>query len=377
MSDMIPFSKPFATGDELKLAQEVLQSGHWHGNGLFTKSCEKILQNLTESKRHLLTHSCTGALEMIPLLLDLGPGDEVIMPSYTFVSTANAFVRSGVTPVFIDIDAKTKNIESTAVEAAITDRTKAVVAVNYGGVCGPLDQLNDLADSRGITLIEDAAQSIGATFKGRPLGSFAPLAAFSFHATKNIVAGEAGSLAINDEQFLRRAEIVHEKGTNRQEFLAGLADKYTWADIGSSFLPSEFSAAILQSQLSNVEMINAQRMKAWEAYHEGFAALESGDVLQRMHIPQHCQHNAHVYYLLLENLERRNLFLQWLRDRRIQATFHYVPLHSSPGGRRYGRVSGSMKNTDLIYERLVRLPLFPGVAHERVIAETLAFFDRG
>ena len=271
MSEAIPFSRPFATGDELQLLEQTFRSEHWHGNGAFTAECERMLSELTGSHRHMLTHSCTGALEMIPILLDLKPGDEVVMPSYTFVSTANAFVRCGAVPVFIDIDAKTKNIEPNAVKAAITERTKAVVAVNYGGVCGPLDQLSELCQQHDVAFVEDAAQSIGSSYQGKPLGSFAPLAAFSFHATKNIVSGEAGSLAINDEKHLHRAEIVHEKGTNRQEFLAGQSDKYTWVDIGSSFLPSEFTAAILKAQLGHIQKINGMRMDAWKAYHAAFA----------------------------------------------------------------------------------------------------------
>lgn len=374
--EQIPFSKPYSTGSELKFLEETLVGQHWQGGGPLVKECENLLATLTSSNRHLLTHSCTGALEMIPLLLALMPGDEVIMPSYTFVSTANAFVRCGAVPVFVDIDKNTKNLCPNNVEHALTRKTRAVVTVNYGGICAPLDELKLLTDNRKIPLIEDAAQSIGSTYKGKPLGSFAPLSTFSFHATKNIAAGECGSLAINDPKYLHRAEIILEKGTNRTAFIQGETDKYTWVDVGSSFLPSEFTAAVLKAQLACLEEINSKRMTAWSAYHSAFEALEQKGVVERMYIPNECEHNAHLYYLLLRDLESRNRFLSWMRKHNIQATFHYVPLHSAPAGKKFGKTSGSLSNTNSTFERLVRLPLFPGVPHERVIDAAIYFFER-
>lgn len=375
MNNFIPFSRPYSTGDELGLLKQTLDSQHWQGGGKFTHECEQILERLTGSAKHLLTHSCTGALEMIPILLDMVPGDEVIMPSYTFVSTANAFVRSGVVPVFVDIDAQTKNIDPAEVVKAITDRTKAIVAVNYGGVCAPLDHLLKIAAKAGVPLIEDAAQSIGAKFNNKPLGSIAPLATFSFHATKNIACGEAGSLAINDVRYVSRAEIILEKGTNRQAFMAGQTDKYTWVDVGSSFLPSEFTAGILKTQLEHINQINSMRMQAWETYHEALAPLESAGTIQRMFIPDYCQHNAHVYYMLLPNLDSRIAFLKSMRKQNIQATFHYVPLHDAPGGITYGRSVGPLSNTRSTFERLVRLPLYPNVPTDQVLDATFTAME--
>ena len=373
--DWIPFTKPLVSGKELEFITSTLNNSHWHGDGPFTRDCEELLTQITGIKPHLLTHSCTGALEMMSLLLDLKQGDEVIMPSYTFVSTALAFARCGAVPVFIDIDSKTKNIGVKQVQKAITNKTKAIVAVNYGGVCAPLDELRTIADQANICLLEDAAQSIGAKFKQQHHGSFASLSAFSFHATKNIAAGEGGSLAINDPKFIERAEIIREKGTNRSQFLQGQVDKYTWVDTGSSYVPSEFNAAILKAQLTSLTEINSKRMRAWNAYHAAFEQFENAMILERMFIPPDCQHNAHVYYLLLKDLQTRNRFLEWMKKKKIQATFHYVPLHSSPAGKKYGRAMGSLQNTVNIYERLVRLPLYPEVPYERVINEASKFFE--
>ncbi|MDG2011883.1 MAG: dTDP-4-amino-4,6-dideoxygalactose transaminase [Pirellulaceae bacterium] len=372
----IPFSHPFATGDELAELTQVLSGMHWQGNGNVRAECEGVLSELTKSRAHLLTHSCTGALEMIALLLDLNPGDEVIMPSYTFVSTANAFIRSGAVPVFVDIDQNSKNIDHNQIESAITNKTKAIVAVNYAGVCSPLDKIEEIASNENLAFIEDAAQSIGAKYKNKPLGSYAAMSAFSFHATKNIAIGEGGSLAINDAKYLDRAKIIHEKGTNRSAFLAGETDKYTWVDQGSSFLPSEFTAAILKAQLRHLKKINGMRMEAWDAYHSAFADLENRGFLERMYVPKDCKHNAHIYYLMLRNLETRDAFLAWTKSRNVQATFHYVPLHSSPAGIRFSRTSGTLANTDDTFHRLVRLPLFPGVPYGRVIDIVLDFFRK-
>jgi len=372
----IPYSLPYLTGNEQLYINKAFNAGILHGDGPFTHQCESLLAELTDSRKHLLTHSCTGALEMAAMLLNLQSGDEVIMPSYTFVSTANAFILHGGVPVFVDIDENTPNMNVRACAEAITQKTKAIVAVNYGGCCAPLDELVTLSRKHDLVLIEDAAQSIGASYKGRPQGSFGDLATFSFHGTKNIVCGEGGSLAINNPQFIERAEIIREKGTNRSLFMSGQVDKYTWVDKGSSFLPSELSAACLLAQLEKVDEINEMRLKAWNYYASVFAELRDSGRVEMMQIPEGCQHNAHVFYLMLHSLEDRNGFLSWMGEKKIQATFHYVPLHSSPAGKKYARVSGSMFNTDKAFERLVRLPLYPDVEFQRVIDTALSYLKK-
>jgi dTDP-4-amino-4,6-dideoxygalactose transaminase len=377
----VPFNRPYATGAEAAYIAEAIGSGHLEGDGPFTARCSSWLEGYTGSKRALLTQSCTAALELSALLCDLTPGDEVILPSFTFTSTANAFVLRGAVPVFVDIRPDTLNIDEQLIEAAITPRTRAIVVVHYAGVACEMDAILDIAMRHDLLVIEDAAQGVMAAYRGRPLGGIGHLGCFSFHATKNIVSGEGGSLQINDDRYVRRAEIIREKGTNRSEFLRGQVDKYTWVDVGSSLLPSELTGAFLWAQLEHADEITARRLALWEAYHAAFAELESEGLLRRPIVPDHCSHNAHLYYLLLPSPEQRTAFIAGLRRLGIQAVFHYVPLHSAPLGLRVGRVAGPMVNTDSLSERLVRLPLWVGLEHvqDEVIGralEQLAHVDR-
>lgn len=359
--NVIPFNKPALVGAEFDYLRQALEAGHLAGNGQFTKRCHSLLQDATGAHKALLTHSCTAALEMSAILADLGPGDEVIMPSFTFVSTANAFVLRGATPVFVDIRADTLNLDERLVEAAITSRTRAIVPVHYAGVSCEMNVLNEIASRHGLLVIEDAAQGMGSTYRGRPLGSLGHLAALSFHETKNVISGEGGALLVNNAAYSDRAEIVWEKGTNRSAFFRGQVDKYTWVDVGSSFLPSELVAAFLCAQLEKMDEINARRRSAWQAYHTAFESLEIRGVARRPVVPDWCGHNAHMYYLLLPDLATRTSFLDALKESGIGAVFHYVPLHSAPAGRRFGRAHGALAVTDSAAERLVRLPLWPGI----------------
>lgn len=354
----VPFNQVFTTGKELEYIQEALMRGRICGDGYFTQQCQSWLVQHLQCQKALLTHSCTAALEMAALLADIQPGDEVIMPSFTFVSTANAFVLRGAVPVFVDIRPDTLNMDESKVAAAITNKTKAIVPVHYAGVGCEMDKLRALADQHDLFLIEDAAQAILSTYQGQPLGSFGHLAALSFHETKNIVSGEGGALLINDSRLAERAEIIREKGTNRSKFLRGEVDKYTWVDVGSSFLPSDILAAMLWAQFEQAEYILQRRIEIWDAYHAGFAALEVEGYVRRPIIPANCQHNAHLYYLLVQDIETRTGLIQHLKSLGIQPTFHYVPLHSAPAGERYGRTSGSLTLTEEVSERLVRLPLW-------------------
>lgn len=360
----IPFNKPFLTGKESGYIEQVLELGHLAGNGPFTKKCETWLEQHVGCAKALLTHSCTGALEMCAILADVGPGDEVIMPSYTFVSTANAFVLRGAVPVFVDIRPDTLNIDETKIEAAITQRTKAIVAVHYAGVGCDMDKIIEIADRHELLVIEDAAQGILASYKQRPLGGIGHLAALSFHETKNIVSGEGGALLVNDPRFAERAEIIREKGTNRSLFFRGQVDKYTWVDVGSSYLPSELTAAFLLAQLEDAQSIIERRLKIWNVYHQAFAALENLGKIRRPIIPTECRHNAHMYYLLLPDLEKRTGFISRLKENGVATAFHYVPLHDSPMGRTHARASAELTHTDELSARLVRLPLWPALEDE-------------
>ncbi|MBW4467971.1 MAG: dTDP-4-amino-4,6-dideoxygalactose transaminase [Pegethrix bostrychoides GSE-TBD4-15B] len=353
----IPFNNPLITGRELEYMRQVLVSKRTSGDGVFTKQCQTWLTQQIGSKMALMTHSCTAALEMAALLADLQPGDEVIMPSYTFVSTANAFVLRGAVPVFVDIRPDTLNLDEAQVEAAITPRTKVIAPVHYAGVSCEMDSLMAIAHQHRLLVVEDAAQGILAHYKNRPVGSMGHLAAFSFHETKNIISGEGGALMINDSALLERAEIIREKGTNRSQFFRGEVDKYTWVDIGSSYLPSDILCAFLLAQLEQGDCIIQQRMEIWNYYHQAFAALEQQGTVRRPIIPTDCQHNAHIYYLLTESLEVRTALMTYLKQQGIQSTFHYVPLHSAPAGLKYGRVAGQLAVTDDLSNRLVRLPL--------------------
>ena len=371
---IISFNKPYMTGRELKYIAEAHTYGHLAGDGSFTKKCHAWLEKRMGAKKALLTHSCTAALEMAAILADIKPGDEVIMPSYTFVSTANAFVLRGGVPVFVDIRSDTLNMDETLIEAAITPRTKAIAPVHYAGVACEMDAIMDIARRHKLLVIEDAAQGIMSTYKGKPLGSIGHLGAHSFHETKNIIAGEGGALSVNDELFTERAEIIREKGTNRSQFFRGQIDKYTWVDIGSSYLPGEVIAAFLWAQMEEAEAITNMRRDIWQHYHNSLAHFEAGGMIRRPIVPEDCQHNAHMYYVLLKPCIDRQTILDEFNRNDIGAVFHYVPLHSSPAGKRYGRVHGDLAITNSVSERLIRLPLWVGLTatQQESVVETLA-----
>ena len=375
----IPFNKPYMTGKELWYISQAHHAGQLAGDGNYTKKCHQWLEAQTNCHKALLTHSCTAALEMSAILADLEPGDEVIMPSYTFVSTANAFVLRGAVPVFVDIRPDTLNLDETLVEAAITDRTRAIVPVHYAGVGCEMDTLQNIAQKHHLLLIEDAAQALMASYKGQPLGSFGDLGCFSFHETKNIIAGEGGALIINNPQFTEQAEIIREKGTNRSQFFRGQVDKYTWISQGSSYLPGELIAAFLYAQLEEAEKIIAARLQVWDYYHQLLEPLEKSGKLRRPIIPPTCQHNGHMYYILLDSLQIRTSLISYLKEQGMSSVFHYVPLHSSPAGQHYGRVHGDMNNTNHVSDCLLRLPLFPelGLSQiETVVMAINSFLER-
>lgn len=361
----IPFNKPYMTGRELWHIAQAHTNGHLSGDGVFTKKCHSWLEARTVARKALLTHSCTAALEMAAILANIQPGDEVIMPSYTFVSTANAFVLRGGIPVFVDIRPDTLNIDETLIESAITPRTKAIVPVHYAGVACEMDTIMDIANRHNLLVIEDAAQGIMSTYKGRALGAIGHLGCYSFHETKNIISGEGGALLINDEQFVERAEIIREKGTNRSSFFRGQVDKYTWVDVGSSYLPGEIIAAFLWAQMEEAETITKERLQIWQQYHDVLAPLETSGKLRRPLIPADCLHNAHMYYILLNSLEKRTQLISELKKQEVNAVFHYVPLHSSPAGRKFGRVNGTMIHTENLADRLLRLPLWVGLGEQQ------------
>jgi dTDP-4-amino-4,6-dideoxygalactose transaminase len=361
----IPFNKPFMTGRELWYIAQAHTNGHLSGDGSFTKRCHGWLEQHTGTARALLTHSCTAALEMAALLAEVEAGDEVIMPSYTFVSTANAFVMRGAVPVFVDIRADTLNIDESKIEAAITPRTKVILPVHYAGVACEMDTIMDIARRHNLIVIEDAAQGIMSSYKGRALGTIGHMGAYSFHETKNIIAGEGGALLVNDARFAERAEIIREKGTNRSQFFRGQVDKYTWVDIGSSYLPGEVIAAFLWAQMEEADSITARRLALWDAYHAALAPLEAAGKLRRPLVPDGCVHNAHMYYILLDSLEQRGRVIAGLKERGISSVFHYVPLHSAPAGRLHSRFHGDMTQTDQLSDRLLRLPLWVGLEPEQ------------
>lgn len=371
----IPFNRVTLTGRELDYLAEALASGKLSGDGPFTQRCNLWLEKMSGSRKALLTHSCTAALEMAALLLDLSPGDEIIMPSYTFVSTANAFALRGAVPVFVDIRPDTLNLDERLIEDAITPRTRGIVPVHYAGVACAMDDILAVAEKYGLAVVEDAAQAVGSTYRGRPLGSFGQLAAYSFHETKNVVSGEGGALLVNgDDRLVHRAEIIREKGTNRSRFLRGEVDKYTWQDIGSSYLPSELIAAFLWAQFEEIASINDRRMAAWSYYDAELVAFERSGLLRRPVIPAECTHNAHMYYILVRSAADRTIVLDRLREQGVQSTFHYVPLHSAPAGLQFGRAHGEMKFTDDLSSRLIRLPLSASLslAQQSAVIEALA-----
>jgi len=338
---------------------DALARGHLAGDGYYTKRCHQWLEQRLGCRRALLTHSCTGALDMAAILCDLAPGDEVIMPSYTFVSTANAFALRGAVPVFVDVRADTINIDERLIETAITSRTRAIAVVHYAGVACEMDAIMTIAQRRNLLVVEDAAQALLATYKGRNLGTIGQLGCVSFHETKNILSGEGGALLVNDERFVERAEIVREKGTNRSRFLRGEVDKYTWVDLGSSFLPSELAAAFLEAQLAHADQVIARRRAIWARYRTGLSELAaSGALALPPEPPADCVPNGHIFYVMTDTLATRMALAAHLKARDMLSVSHYVPLHSSPAGRKWGRTSGELKVTDAVGERLLRLPLY-------------------
>jgi dTDP-4-amino-4,6-dideoxygalactose transaminase len=366
LSDKIPFNKPFMTGKELEYISEAHSNGRLAGDGPFTQRCQEWLEKSTGCKKALLTHSCTAALEMAAILADIQPGDEVIMPSYTFVSTANAFVLRGAVPVFVDIREDTLNLDERKIEDAITPRTKAIVPVHYAGVACEMDTIMDIAQRHNLIVIEDAAQGIMSTYKGRALGSIGHLGCFSFHETKNIISGEGGALLINNPDHAELAEIIREKGTNRSKFFRGQVDKYTWVNLGSSYLPGEITAAFLWAQMEEAESITRRRLETWNYYHVGFELLENAEKIRRPTIPSVCLHNAHMYYIKCENIRERDLLIRYLEKKSINAVFHYIPLHSSPAGKKYGFFFGGDEFTTKTSETILRLPLFYDITNDEL-----------
>jgi dTDP-4-amino-4,6-dideoxygalactose transaminase len=360
-TDRIPFNRPYATGKELTYLAEAQRNSHLSGDGLFTKRCHQWIEERTGCARALLTHSCTSALDMAALLLDIKSGDEIIMPSYTFVSTANAFVLRGAVPVFVDIREDTLNLDERLIEAAITPRTRAIAPVHYAGVSCEMDTIIAIAKRHNLAVIEDAAQGVMAKYKGRALGAIGDLGAFSFHETKNIISGEGGALLVRDPALVPRAEIIREKGTDRDRFFRGEVDKYTWQDVGSSFLPSEIIAAYLWAQFEEAERITAERLAIWQRYHRMLEPLERSGLLRQPIVPAECRHNAHMYYVLLAPEINRQAVLGELKNNGVHAVFHYVPLHSSPAGLRFGRTHGDLSRTTSLSERLIRLPMWLGL----------------
>ena len=361
---IVPFNKPYLTGKELHYIAQAHERSQLAGDGHFTKLCSSWLEQRTGCQKALLTHSCTAALEMAAILADIQPGDEVIMSSYTFVSTANAFLLRGGVPVFVDIRQDTLNIDEMLIEAAITKKTKAIVPVHYAGVACEMDTIMDIASRHKLLVIEDAAQGVMARYKGRALGSIGHLGCFSFHETKNIISGEGGALLINDPTFIKRAEIVREKGTNRSSFFRGQVDKYTWVDIGSSYLPGEIIAAFLWAQMQEADNITEQRFEIWQRYHLAFKGLEQEGRVRRPVIANDCDHNAHMYYLLLHDLADRSAFINAMKHQDINCVFHYVPLHTAPRGLTSARSVGELSLTSDLADRLVRLPLWVGLTPE-------------
>ncbi len=376
---MIDFNVPPYVGTELKYVEEAVAVNHKIcGDGPFTRKCNEWLEKKTGTKKALLTTSCTHATEMAALLSDIQPGDEVIMPSYTFVSTADAFVLRGAVPVFVDIRPDTMNIDENKIEDAITDKTKAIVPVHYAGVSCEMDKIMELAEKYHLKVIEDAAQGIMSTYKGKALGTFGDYGCFSFHETKNYSMGEGGALLIRDEENMERAEIIREKGTNRAKFFRGQIDKYTWVDAGSSYLPGDMNAAYLMAQLDAADQIFEDRMRTWNLYYELLRPLKEQGKLELPYVPEYCTHNAHMFYIKARDLEERTALIQFLKEQGIQCVFHYIPLHGAPAGIRFGRFHGEDVYTTSESERLARLPLYYGLKEEqtRYVAEKVKEFYR-
>ncbi|TFF78494.1 dTDP-4-amino-4,6-dideoxygalactose transaminase [Aeromonas taiwanensis] len=371
---MIPFNKPPLTGNEEQFVLQALKSNKISGDGFFGKKCQSWFEINLPCEKALMTPSCTAALEMAALLIDIQPGDEVIMPSYTFVSTANAFVLRGAKIVFVDIRRDTMNIDEDLIEDAITNKTKAIVPVHYAGVACEMDKIMAVAKKYNLFVVEDAAQGMMSTYKGKALGTIGHLGAYSFHETKNYTSGgEGGLLIINESSLIRRAEIIREKGTNRSLFFRGMVDKYTWVDIGSSYLPSELQAAYLYGQLECAELINTNRKSIWQHYYDALNSDEYIDIIDLPVTPSDCTHNAHMFYIKLKNLDERTRVMQAMSEKEISTAFHYIPLHSSPAGQSLGNFSGEDRYTTLESDRLLRLPIWYGMDEKFVesVLETL------
>jgi dTDP-4-amino-4,6-dideoxygalactose transaminase len=373
---IVPFNKPSLLGHEIKYLRDAIRRAQLSGDGYYTKLCNAEVERISGSEKALITHSCTAALEMAAILCDLAPGDEVIMPSFTFVSTANAVALRGATPVFVDVDAQTLNICPKCVKTAVTDRTRAIFAVHYAGFPADMDQLAQVAREHNLILVEDAAQALGSTYKGRPAGSLGDLAAFSFHETKNVISGEGGALTINNPDLIERAEIIREKGTDRSRFLRGQVDKYTWVDLGSSYLPGELIASYLYAQLEVEEAIRRRRLSLFNRYMEALAPLAEKGVAALPVVPDLTTGNGHMFYLMMPDRVVRDHFIAAMKEAGVATPFHYVPLHSAPAGKRFGCAAGSMAQTDRISDCLVRLPMFFDLASgiEDVIDITQAYF---
>lgn len=376
---MIVFNKPPYTGNEDQYVLQAMRSDKMSGDGPFTKRCHTWFESDLPCKKALLTPSCTAALEMAAILVDIQSGDEVIMPSYTFVSTANAFVLRGAKIVFVDIRPDTMNIDESKIEAAITNKTKAIVPVHYAGISCEMDTIMDIAQRHNLCVIEDAAQGVMSTYKGRALGTIGHLGCFSFHETKNYTSGgEGGLLIINDDKFKERAEIIREKGTNRSQFFRGMVDKYSWVDIGSSYLPSDIQAAYLWGQIEKVDEINNNRLASWSYYYEQMQPLQTAGKIQLPSVPDDCVHNAHMFYIKVQDIEVRSQLIEHLRNNDIMAVFHYIPLHSSVAGKNLGMFNGEDEFTTAESERLVRLPMWYGISDEqlsRVVNSLIKFYN--
>ncbi len=365
VSIRIPFNIPYLTGRESEYMKESIESGNIVGDAEYTRKCERLLEGTFNTKRILLTNSCTDALEMASLLIDLKPGDEVIVPAYTFVSTVNAFILRGAKPVFVDIREDTLNLDETKIEEKITDRTKAIFPVHYAGVACEMDAIMDIAKRYNLSVVEDAAQGVNAKYNDRYLGTIGDLGTYSFHGTKNYTCGEGGAIVINRSDLMERAEIIREKGTNRSKFIRGEVDKYTWVDIGSSYLLSDILAAFLYAQLENLEEIKAKRRRIFEFYYENLKNLEAAGRLRLPIIPGKCETNYHMFYILLPSEEERDSLMENLRSVGIQAVFHYIPLHNSPMGIKFGYKSGDLPVTESLSGRLLRLPFYPHLEMEK------------
>lgn len=363
---MIKFNVPPFIGDEITNIQKAIDSQKICGDGRFTKSCNIWMEERFNANKVLLTTSCTHALEMAAILADIKPGDEVIMPSYTFVSTADAFVQRGATIVFVDIRPDTMNIDENLIEDAITDKTKAIVVVHYAGVSCEMDTITDIAKRHNLFVVEDAAQGVMSTYKGKALGTIGDFGCYSFHETKNYSMGEGGAILIKDDKYIEKAEITREKGTNRSQFFRGQIDKYTWVDYGSSYLPSELNAAYLYAQLKNADKINENRLNSWNLYYDLLKPLADEGFIELPHIPEGCEHNAHIFYIKAKDLEERTKLIKFMKDNEISLAFHYIPLHSAPAGLKFGRFHGEDVYTTKESDRLVRLPMYYGLSTEEI-----------